>query len=113
MGKFSGDYAKDWGYIATRLKERHNWRCERCGHQHNVVTGHVLTIHHLDGNKSNNADWNLACLCQRCHLHIQGKVLMSQFYMFEHTDWMKPHVEGYLSSINTYPTPSNPVRNGK
>lgn len=34
---------------------------------------------------------NLAALCQRCHFRIQGKVHM----MFDYSEWMKPHVEGY------------------
>lgn len=28
----------------------------------------VLTVAHLDHNKKNNRFWNLAALCQRCHL---------------------------------------------
>lgn len=29
----------------------------------------VLTVAHVDRNKENNDDSNLAALCQRCHLH--------------------------------------------
>lgn len=29
----------------------------------------VLSVAHIDHDKSNNADTNLAALCQRCHLH--------------------------------------------
>lgn len=97
--KGTGEYTEDWPEIANRVKEKNDWKCERCGHPHDVVSGHVLTVHHLDGDKSNNADWNLAALCQRCHLHIQGKVFMAQFYMFEHSEWFKPHVEGYYQSL--------------
>ncbi len=99
MSKFKGEYPPHWGRIAIAVKEKWGWKCERCGEPHDVMTGHVLTIHHLDGDKSNNDDWNLACLCQRCHLHIQGKVTLSQFFMFEHTGWMIPHVEGYYKSL--------------
>ena len=97
--KGTGEYPKDWPAIAVRIKEKAGNKCERCSHKHEVETGYVLTVHHLDGDKSNNADWNLAALCQRCHLHIQGKVFMAQFYMFEHTDWFKPHLEGYYHSL--------------
>ena len=99
MSKFRGIYTSDWHQIAHDVKAKHNWQCERCFALNEVETGHVLTVHHLDGNKGNMADWNLACLCQRCHLHIQGKVTLAQFFMFEHTGWMKSHVEGYLKSI--------------
>jgi hypothetical protein len=93
-----GEYTEDWPKISEQVKETHNWCCERCGHQHEPETGYCLTVHHLDGNKANNAPWNLACLCQRCHLHIQGKVFMPQFYMFEHSAWFQPHVKGYYNS---------------
>jgi len=59
---------------------------------------------HIDGDKSNNSYWNLASLCQRCHLHIQSKVYISQFYMFEHTEWFKSHVSGYYRSIGQIST---------
>ena len=54
----------------------------------------MLTVHHLDLDKSNVEDWNLAALCQGCHLSVQGRVDMHQEYVFEHTEWMKPHVAG-------------------
>ena len=97
--KGTGEYPYNWQEISYRIREKNNFRCERCGSPNNPTGGYTLTVHHLDGNKSNNDDWNLAALCQRCHLTIQGKVLMQQVYMFEHTDWFKPHVEGYLESL--------------
>ena len=57
----------------------------------------VLTVHHLDGNKGNSAWWNLAALCQVCHLQIQGKVKMEQIFMMEHSEWFKPYVAGYYA----------------
>ena len=102
MGKkFNTNYPDNWKEIANSTKEKNNWKCERCGHPHDHKSGHTLTIHHLDGNGENNAAWNLACLCQRCHLHIQGIVEMSQSYMFPHSEWMRPHVEGYLKSLES------------
>lgn len=55
----------------------------------------VLTVHHLDGDKSNVRWWNLAPLCQVCHLAIQGKVAMEQTYSEPHSDWFLPYVAGY------------------
>ena len=94
--KGTGAYNADFPQKALVVKDRWGWRCERCGHAHDIESVHVLTIHHLDGDKGNDADWNLACLCQRCHLAIQGKVFLPQTYMFEHSDWFSPHLEGYL-----------------
>jgi len=99
MAKFSGQYAEDQAAINAAVKAECGGKCERCGHPDDAATGYLFTVHHLDGNKSNNARWNLAGLCQRCHLHIQGKVFLPQFYMFEHSDWFKPHVEGYYRAM--------------
>lgn len=68
------------------------WRCERCAAPDDRESGHVLTVHHMDNDKSNCDPRNLAALCQKCHLHIQGKVDMRQGWMLEHSEWMKPHL---------------------
>ncbi len=96
---YVGEYPANWTEIAWNVKERAGWRCERCSHPHEPATGFTLTVHHLDWDKGNCEDWNLAALCQRCHLTIQAKVDMRQSYMFDHTDWMTPHVEGYLEAM--------------
>ena len=82
------------GYELTQSAGLGRMPCdELCTHS---KTGkqRMLTVDHLDGNKSNCADWNLAALWQSCHLHIQGRVRMEQFYAFEHSGWMKPHIAG-------------------
>lgn len=96
---FTGAYPSCWPLIAAGVKVENNDRCERCGHPHDPAAGYTLTVHHLDNDKSNCARWNLAALCQKCHLHIQAKLLMAQYWMFEHSDWMKPHVDGYYKSL--------------
>lgn len=57
----------------------------------------VLTVHHLDGVKANCRWWNLAALCQRCHLQIQGKVRMERTWPWEHSEWFKPYVAGFYA----------------
>jgi 5-methylcytosine-specific restriction endonuclease McrA len=102
MTKIS-EYPADWPAIALRIKNAANWNCERCGYHNDYLTGHVLTVHHLDGNKLNSADWNLAALCQKCHLTIQGRIKMDQMFFGEILDvspWFRPHLEGYLKSKN-------------
>lgn len=94
-------YPSNWKQIAERIKLNAGWACERCNHAHDVESGHVLTVHHLDGDKSNCADWNLAALCQRCHLAIQGRVKMDQLFFLDIlpvSGWFKPHYEGFLKS---------------
>ncbi|HSC20273.1 MAG TPA: hypothetical protein VLC07_00930 [Solirubrobacterales bacterium] len=58
----------------------------------------VLTVHHLTGVKADLRWWNLAALCQRCHLEIQGRVRMEQVYPHEHSDWFKPYAAGYYAA---------------
>lgn len=55
----------------------------------------ILTVHHFDGDKANDAWWNLMSLCQRCHLQIQGKVDPRIPYFFEHSEWAKPYIAGF------------------
>lgn len=57
----------------------------------------ILTVHHLDGDKRNCRWWNLAALCQRCHLTIQGKVRMAQVWPHPHTRWFRPYAAGYYA----------------
>lgn len=57
----------------------------------------ILTVHHLDGNKLNCRWWNLAALCQRCHLSVQARVKMPRRWMLDHSEWFKPYVAGYYA----------------
>lgn len=57
----------------------------------------ILTVHHLDGDKANCRWWNLAPLCQRCHLTIQGRVVMARVWPWEHTEWFRPYVAGFYA----------------
>jgi hypothetical protein len=95
----SQDYPDNWKDIAKGRKDRADWACERCGHDHDIQTGHVLTVHHLDGRKWNNEWWNLPALCQRCHLRIQARVYMGQMFLFPafHSEWFKPYLAGLIA----------------
>ena len=58
----------------------------------------ILTTHHLNGVKHDCRWWNLAALCQRCHLVIQGKVYMERTWDRPHTAWFKMHAAGFYAS---------------
>ena len=92
------DYPPNWKQIATAVKDAAGWECIRCEHPHDPSAGYTLTVHHLDMNPANCEWWNLAALCQRCHLRIQGKVDFEQQYMFEHSAWMRPFVDGFKAA---------------
>lgn len=57
----------------------------------------ILTVHHLDGDKANCRWFNLVALCQRCHLEVQGRVVMDRPWPWEHSTWMKPYVAGFYA----------------
>ena len=57
----------------------------------------VLTVHHLNGNKADCRWWNLAALCQRCHLTIQGRVQLHRVWPWEHSEWFKPYAAGWYA----------------
>jgi hypothetical protein len=99
----TGEYPSNWPEIAEAVKRAAGWKCIRCGEAHNIAEGYMLTVHHIDLNKSNCEWWNLAALCQRCHLQIQHKVIIERLFMFEHTDWFKPYVAGYYAFKNNLP----------
>lgn len=99
----NSEYTSDWHEIAADVKKAAGWRCIRCGHRHEIESGYVLTVHHMDMDPSNNKWWNLLALCQRCHLTIQAKVDIHRMYMFEHSEWFKPYVAGYYANQYNYP----------
>jgi hypothetical protein len=98
--KSTGEYPPDWPEIAMRVKDEAGWKCVRCGHPHDIDSDHVLTVHHLDMNPSNSAWWNLAVLCQRCHLHIQHKVQLERPWLFTHSAWFRPYAAGYYAHLH-------------
>ena len=73
-------YPADWREISRRtIGERGN-KCEDCGQEGDF--DHVyrndfnfLTVHHLDGDPSNNEPSNLRVRCQVCHLTRQSRNL--------------------------------------
>lgn len=121
--KQKNDYPADWKDIATKVKAAASWRCVRCGHPDDPAVcvraeikrgqlpcddgcrhapdgkQRVLTVHHLDGDKSNCRWWNIPPLCQVCHLIIQAKVVMERRWMFDHSSWFLRYVAGYHAYI--------------
>ena len=86
MRRSTAAYPPKWPEIARRVKDEAGWKCVRCGAAHDPAQGYCLTVHHLDLDPSNNRWWNLAALCQRCHLSIQGRVIMERPWLFEHSE---------------------------
>ena len=102
VDRFTGTYPDNWQEIAWAVKCREGWQCERCGAEHGSIPN-VLTVHHLDNDKSNCANWNLAALCQRCHLHVQAllslDVAVSQLPLFIDESWLTWHLREYRKVV--------------
>ena len=62
-----------------------------------VAPWRILTVHHLNGDKADCRWWNLAALCQRCHLRVQRTVVMPRVFPWEHTEWFKPYAAGWYA----------------
>jgi 5-methylcytosine-specific restriction endonuclease McrA len=101
--KSISEYPVDWKQIARQTKDEAGWKCIRCGHVHEPATGYTLTVHHLTLDPANCRWWNLAALCQRCHLRIQAKVIMERPWMLEHSEWFRPYVAGYYAHLHGLP----------
>jgi 5-methylcytosine-specific restriction endonuclease McrA len=106
-------YPANWPQVSYQTKVAAGWRCVRCGHPTDKpgqlvpcdalcthapapIKQRMLTVHHLDGVKSNLEWWNLAALCQVCHLFVQCIYLpgadASMFVIVE--AWLAPYELG-------------------
>lgn len=64
-------YVKDWEKISKAYRELHNYTCEKCGFDgSNAFERMYIHVHHRDGNKLNNNQANLQCLCIKCHSEV-------------------------------------------
>lgn len=64
-------YPENWNEVADRIKDLAGWRCESCSSP--SVPGRILTVHHaVVSDPAECSDWNLAALCQVCHLRAHA-----------------------------------------
>lgn len=60
-------YAPNQQELSRRFRETKGYRCDICGGEFGQAT---TEMHHIDGDKRNNAESNLQCLCHRCHANL-------------------------------------------
>ncbi len=72
-----GNYTKDWARISEETRSHANWICSCCGVNLNTDRG-LLHVHHVDGNRGNDAHYNLRVLCALCH---QKQPLHGRMYL--------------------------------
>ena len=64
-------YAREWEHISKTYREKRQFTCEQCGlHIVDEYDHLYMHVHHLDGNKLNNHEDNLRCLCYYCHSNV-------------------------------------------
>lgn len=100
-------YPDNWQMISYRARLRAGNRCVRCGHPDGDPCDQrcrhkqddrrrMLTVHHLDGDKANCKPYNMAPLCQICHLFIQSAYTPGQLTLGGgvYEEWLKPFEAG-------------------
>ena len=65
-------YPPNWAQISLLIRQQAGWKCELCKSAQNkpqIVTGGIviLTVHHINGDPTDNRRINLIALCQCCH----------------------------------------------
>lgn len=74
-------YKTEWKIITKKKKTETNYKCQKCGKEHNTEnTKNILTVHHIDSNPQNNTPENLIALCTVCHMREQGKLWRIEKY---------------------------------
>jgi len=66
-------YIHGWEQISKAYREKRDYTCEHCGiHIEDPFDRRFIHVHHKDGNKANNSESNLECLCIDCHSHVDA-----------------------------------------
>ena len=74
MRRHKSKYPPRWKGIATKIKEKAGWKCQKCGYKPSGTAGDTLGVHHINGDTRDNKDSNLIALCQPCHLKEERKL---------------------------------------
>lgn len=70
----TGSYSDDWTeQLRRRVIARDDRRCQLCG-----ADDAMLQVHHVDRDRTNNADANLLTVCAGCHLAYHGRGEMAE-----------------------------------
>lgn len=64
-------YVHGWSGIASERRHQVDHRCQACGIRLKEKP-HLLHVHHLDRDKTNNESKNLQVLCVVCHAKADG-----------------------------------------
>ena len=67
-------YPKYWKQLSDNLKRVNGRKCQMCGRKwiKGGTRKRVLTVHHINGDTTDNRLVNLIVLCAECHLRIES-----------------------------------------
>jgi hypothetical protein len=90
----SNDYNSGWDEISFQVREEDGHRCTNCDMPDIPKSRYQLEVHHIDGNKWNDARENLVALCQECHKAYQNYRLADAMF-FPPPKWVKRHLKRF------------------
>ena len=99
-------YPPNWEEISLLIREQAGWKCELCKSAQDkpqIVTGAivVLTVHHINGDPTDNRRINLIALCQKCHNRLDQpfrRKKKEEGALFEVDEWQPT-----AANINSLP----------
>lgn len=66
-------YVKGWKKFSREYRKKSGYCCDSCGvFAKQPLHEKYWQVHHLDGDKTNNKDRNLQCLCILCHANVDS-----------------------------------------
>lgn len=65
-------YTEDLHEVSETYRRKHNFVCENCGVQVSELETEFMHTHHISGNKTDNREENLRCLCIKCHSEVNA-----------------------------------------
>ncbi|MEC4050920.1 HNH endonuclease signature motif containing protein [Flavobacterium sp. SUN046] len=67
-------YVKDWQQISKKFRIKNEYTCNKCSIKiSKKIDQRFIQVHHKNGDKKNNTEKNLQCLCILCHANSDKK----------------------------------------
>ncbi|WP_457618174.1 HNH endonuclease [Lutibacter sp.] len=93
-------YTPNWDEVSKAYRISKNFTCESCGLKlnENYFDGYFLETHHINGNKTDNNEDNLKCLCTLCHAYVD-KNHLNNFKNSKNFKKLKTFVELFYNKL--------------